>query len=209
MGGLHWGTIFSTDVRTYLKGNILFLQFYLGSVYTMCKIVNPMMYDSMLHDYLKVICTKWAKYFRIYHWELTHWAHNSRGECYKEGTERKLQTAFVSCAWPKKNCTGPALVRFPCFMAPMLPSSGGTGWRLGCFDLESLFTSLCVTPLCAGKEGALSLCPGSAPFTEACLKRQKSLKGKLCQLPWVIVPWRAEVGWYRILRAIQHEIWSI
>jgi len=63
MEGLYWGIIFSTAVRTYLKGNILFLGFYLGSVYTMCTIVNPMMYDSVVYDYLKVICAKMSQIF--------------------------------------------------------------------------------------------------------------------------------------------------
>lgn len=90
MGGLYWGIIFSTAVRTYLKGNILFLGFYLGSVYTMCRIVNPMMYDSMVYDYLKAICTKWAKYFGTDPGDLTYWAHRSR-----EGLTRRKQK--VSC----------------------------------------------------------------------------------------------------------------
>lgn len=51
MEGLDLGMIFSTAVRTYLKGNILSLAFDLDSVYTMWRIVNSATSDSGLFDY--------------------------------------------------------------------------------------------------------------------------------------------------------------
>lgn len=172
MGGLYWGIIFSTAVRTYLKGNILFLGFYLGSVYTMCRIVNPMMYDSVVYDYLKVIYTKWAKYFGIDPWHLTYWAHNSRGGVIKREQKGNCKLLLCHVLGPKGSHAGPALLHSPLSMAPMLPSSGKHGMKAWMLWSWILFhNSRCYTSRCWGRKGYLSPCPGSASFTGACLKR--------------------------------------
>lgn len=45
------GIIFSTAVKSYLKGNILVLAFGLDSVYTTGRVVNSVMSDSEVFDY--------------------------------------------------------------------------------------------------------------------------------------------------------------
>lgn len=192
MGGLYWGIIFSTAVRTYLKGNILFLGFYLGSVSTMCRIVNPMMYDSVVYDYLKVICTKWAKDFGIHPWDLTHWAHNSRGGCDKEG--------------PQGTC---------CSVFPILCGSRGP-FRREAWDWGS--SALVLNPFSQLSDFYLSVLGKEGVFISLqCLcsihwimpQEAEILKGQLHQLSQVIASWRTEVGRYSILRAIWSEIRNI
>lgn len=45
------GIIFSTAVKSYLKGNILLLALELDSVYAMGRVVNSVMSDSEVSDY--------------------------------------------------------------------------------------------------------------------------------------------------------------
>lgn len=173
MGGLYWGIIFSTAVRTYLKGNILFLGFYLGSVYTMCRIVNPMMYDSVVYDYLKAICTKWAKYFGTDPGDLTHWAHHSR-----EGpTRRKQKSSCTLLCFAQGSTSSPA--HFPLLGFSGLSCREGKDRGLDALVLTPLlhFTLLHL-PL-QGQERTFSP-PHGLCSSGACLERQNFLKGQLC-----------------------------
>lgn len=106
----------------------------------------------------------------------------------------------MSCAWPKGNQHPSCPSAFPIPYGPRAPFRR-EAWD-GASDAFLLhpFSQLSALYLpVLGKEWALTPCPGSAPFTGACLKRQKSLKGQLHQLSWVVTSWRTEGGWCSVL----------